>query len=747
MPRWLEPRSRMVTKRSIIKSRFAIALATLGRRLILLAALVSMTAPAVAWAAGIDAQYPIVRQYFPGATRFGPIAGRPPAANVYTGQKLLGYVFESKMVAPVPAYSGEPVNILIAIDPKGRIVGTKVLEQNEPILLVGIPVQKLYDFVARYVGHRVTDNIVVGSSGGGANSIHIDAISSATVTSMAVNQTIMDAAVKVAVSRKLVAANQVEGGQAAARIRTDYYEKADWTGLLGNGSIRQLHLTRGAVATAFSKMPAPLFPDNTVASDTEAAGQTFIDLYYALITPPTVGKNLLGANAYADLKKRLAPGDQAIAVMANGLYSFKGVGYVRGGIFDRVHLVQGRKVILFHDSDFVQLTDPPLGGMPTFREMGIFVIRKSFDFDPGQPWTLQLLVRRQIGPLKSVYTTFDGPYQVPAAYVAVAKPATTGLFGRDAPLWLKIWYQDRFRIAGLVAGLLLLSTILIFQDWFVRRPHLLERVRVGFLIYTTAFIGWYGLAQLSVVNVLTFIHAVLHEFRWSTFLMDPLIFILWVFVAVTLLLFGRGVYCGWLCPFGALQSLINKAAKALHVPQVKIPTFVHERLWAVKYVILLGLFGLSLQSVNLAERFAEVEPFKTAIDLHFLRSWAFVAYAAALLLISAFNSKFYCKYVCPLGAGLAVAGRHRLFEWLRRRPDCGYPCQICAHACEMQAIGRTGEINANECHYCLDCQVTYSNDHKCPVLILRRKRRERAGTAAAAPHTPSRLNQGLIDAD
>jgi NosR/NirI family nitrous oxide reductase transcriptional regulator len=233
------------------------------------------------------------------------------------------------------------------------------------------------------------------------------------------------------------------------------------------------------------------------------------------------------------------------------------------------------------------------------------------------------------------------------------------------------------------------------------------------------------------VNILTFIGAVLHGFHWSTFLMDPLIFVLWVFVAVCLLLVGRGVYCGWLCPYGALQALVNKAARRLRVPQLELPSFVHERLWAVKYIVLLVLFGLSLQSVNLAERYAEVEPFKTAINLHFMRSWGFVAYAAGLLAVSAVNSKFYCKYVCPLGAGLAVAGRWRLFEWLRRRRECGRPCQVCAVECEVKAINPIGQINYNECHYCLDCQVTYWNDRKCPPLVERRKRLERARPAAA----------------
>ena len=689
-----------------------------------LAVLMLLFAATGALAAPVDQAYPEARQFFPDATRFGDMDGNPPAAPVYQGDKVVGYVFESKKVSPVPAYSGEPVNILVAIDDTGKIVGTKVLEQHEPILLVGIPVQKLYDFVSRYIGHAVTDNIVVG--GGPEGSVVIDAISSATVTAMAVNQTIMDSAVKVAVSRKLVAADAVDGAAGPATVRKDYYQKATWQSLLGNGAIRRMHLTRAQVVEAFKGKPAPLSPDKTTLPPGKGKGrgkQTFIDLYYTYLNPPTVGRNLLGPDRYKHLMSRLQPGDHAIAVVANGIYSFKGLGYVRGGIFDRVHVMQDKKMILFHDSDFDRLTDPDLSGMPDFKEKAVFIVRHGYGFDPGRPWTLQLLVRRQTGPVDSIYTTFNGGYQVPAAYVSQPpKPASAA---RNQPLWVKIWHDRAIQIGVLIAGLVVLTLIMTFQDWLVRRPVLLERIRVGYLLYTLFFIGWYALAQLSVVNVLTFVHSVLHDFKWSTFLVDPLIFILWVFVAVTLLLLGRGIYCGWLCPFGALQTLVNKAARYFKVPQYEFPPYVHERLWAVKYIILLVLFGISLQSVNMAERYAEVEPFKTAINLHFMRSWGFAAYALGLVAVSAFNAKFYCKYVCPLGGGLAVAGRFRLFEWLRRRRECGRPCQVCAEECEVQAINPIGQINFNECHYCLDCQATYANEFKCPPLVEQRKRMER----------------------
>ncbi len=681
--------------------------------------------------AGIDQKYPEVKAYFPTATRFDDISGKPPAAAVHARDKVIGYVFESVMVAPVPAYSGNPVNILVSIDQTGKILGTRVLHQDEPILLVGIPVQKLYDFVARYVGHNVKDNIVVGGSDA-SGSIKIDAISSATVTSMVVNETIMNAALEVAVSRNLVS-GRTATASAPAKIRTDYFKKADWTQLTGNGAFRRLTLTRGKVVDAFKGQPESGLMDDPTAPLDGHQNDNFIDLYYGDITPPTVGRNLLGESGYATLKEGLKPGDEAIAVVANGLYSFKGVGYVRGGVFDRLHIMQAGKLFLFKDSDFVVLDQPELTGMPSFNEKAIFILRHGQAFNPGAPWTLQLLVNRQVGPLQSVYSTFSGSYQIPAAYVT--QPVTSPI-PQDAPLWVKVWYAKRFQIAVLVAGLFFLSMILLFQDWVVKRPLLVQRVRVGFLIYTIVFIGWYGLAQLSVVNILTFVHSVMHGFQWSTFLMDPLVFILWTFVAVSLLLVGRGVYCGWLCPFGAMQVLINKVAVRFKVPQLEPPAYVHERLWAIKYLILLFLFGLSLQSVGVAERFSEVEPFKTAVNLHFMRSWGFVAYALIWLVGSVFINKVFCRYVCPLGAGLAVSGRWRLFEWLRRRKECGHPCQVCAVECEVRAISPLGPINYNECHYCLDCQLTYNNDHKCPPLVERRKKREKREGAARPFPTP-----------
>jgi len=227
-----------------------------------------------------------------------------------------------------------------------------------------------------------------------------------------------------------------------------------------------------------------------------------------------------------------------------------------------------------------------------------------------------------------------------------------------------------------------------------------------------------------VINVLTFVNALLTGFRWEFFLLEPMIFLLWSFVAVALLFWGRGVFCGWLCPFGALQELLNRVARALRLPQLSLPFAVNERLWPLKYVIFLGLLAVSLGPFSMTTTLAEIEPFKTTISLKFLRAWPFVAYAVGLLVVSLFVQRVFCRYLCPLGGALAIPSRTRMFEWLKRRRQCSTECHICAVTCPVQAIHPDGAINPHECIFYLDCQSLYYDDHKCPPLIERRKRRE-----------------------
>ncbi|MCQ4269106.1 NosR/NirI family protein [Pseudomonas stutzeri] len=672
-----------------------------------------------------------IEQFFPKATHISEPEGEYKVRTLADGVgTVYGYAYQSINVTQIPAYSGKPINMQVLLDPQGVIVDAYVLEHHEPILLIGIPEQKLHDFDLKYAGIKADQRVVVGRSSD-KSAVTVDAVTGATVTVMVVNEIIMGSAHKVAASLGLVKDN-LEARQKPALVRADVYKPASWAELTGNGAIRRLHLTNGQINEAFKGTAA----EGVDEASAEELGETFIDLYAAHLNPPTIGRNLLGDNQYRFLMEELKPGEHAIAVLGSGEYSFKGSGYVRGGIFDRVQVRQFGNIISFRDLDFQRLNDVYAEGIPEFKEMAIFIIREQTGFDPGTPWTLELLVRRQTGPVDGIFTSFELPYQIPEEYIERPQPTAEELAiieEANRPMWVNIWYQKSFQIGVILVALGLLTVILFLQDKLTKHPTFLKRLRHGYLVFTVVFIGWYALGQLSVVNVLTFVHALVKDFRWELFLTDPVIFILWVFTAASILLWGRGVFCGWLCPFGALQELINEAARKLKIPQYDVPFAVHERLWAIKYIVLLVLFGISLESMMMAEKAAEVEPFKTAITLKFDRQWWFVLYAVALLVVNIFTRKVYCRYVCPLGAGLAITGRFRLFDWLKRRKECGNPCQICANECEVQAIHPDGHINHNECHYCLDCQMTYHNDNKCPPLVNKNKRKKRDKKAPVGP--------------
>ena len=660
---------------------------------------------------------------FPTATQISdktPLASeQPKVRTIYQNDTVIAYAFETNDVVDIAAYSGKPVNVLVAMDTNGEIKVARVLEHHEPILLVGIPEQRLFDFADQIIGFNVSDHVTVGESDRD-NTISIDSVSGATVTVMVVNEAVMRSAKKVARLIGIAGMSDI-ANPLPATVKKNVFDTADWQQLLGDGSIRHLQLNYGDVDKAFEGTKAAWQGDD---ENGERPQKLFANVWYAPLNIPTIGRNLLGDDEFNWLLSELKQGDYAIAVMGNGDYSFKGNGYVRGGIFDRLQVQQADKTIIFRDSGFYRINDIYLEGAPKFNEMAIFIIRGQYQFDLGEPWKLELLVRRQIGALDSIFTRFFGDYQTPDQYINRPIQAAS-VDMEDEALWVSVWRNKAFQITVLSISLVLLFSVIIMQDVLVKYPRFLRLFRKAFLVYTVVFIGWYTLGQLSIVNVFTFIYAATGNFKWDTFLLDPVMFILWGFVAMTMLLWGRGIFCGWLCPFGALQELINETARKFKIKQYELPFAVHERLWAIKYLILLALFAISLESIAEAERYAEVEPFKTVIMLKFQREWGYVFYAALLLSLSIFTNKVYCRYICPLGAALTIPSKFRLFDWLKRRKECGSQCQTCAVECEIQAIHPTGEINTNECHWCLDCQVTFHDEQKCPPLLKKYKKRHK----------------------
>ena len=692
----------------------------------------------------------------PGADGFGPAEGNPPMVPVQRGGETLGYAYLNTDFVESVGYSGKPIHIVAAIDREGTILGARLVEHHEPIVLIGIPESRVVEFMSAYVGYNP-----VRAAASGQTAPEVDIVSGATVTVLVIGDSLVRSAARAARQLGALGDESVTAGRAQRVVDPEAGDISDWLTLLGNGAVRRLHLSVADVNDAFERTgnakaimrPEPGAPD-----------ETFIDLYVALVTQPSVGRSLLGEAEYAALQRMVQPGQQAILVAGAGRYSFKGSGYVRGGIFDRIELVQGTETIRFRDKQHRRIAAIAAEGAPQLPEIGVFLIPQDADFNPAEPWRLQLLVQRATGAIEKAFTSFEVGYQLPESYLKPAPAATPaalseaasapqpaaqgeqaadvaagGAPGDSAPLWQRIWKSKAVSIAVLLVMLVVLTAIFFFQDWLVKRPVLFDRIRLAYLVVTLFWLGWVAQAQLSVVNVLAFANSLRTDFQWSYFLVDPLIFILWFAVAAALLFWGRGPFCGWLCPFGALQELSNRVAKRLKVPQIFVPWWLHERLWPIKYIIFLVLFGVSLGSLALAEQLAEIEPFKTAIILRFLRDWWFVLFALAFIVAGLFIERFFCRYLCPLGAALAIPGRLRMFDWLKRYRECGNPCMRCHNECPVQAIHPEGHINPNECISCLHCQVLYHHDQKCPVMIQRRIKREKRQALASpgfAPKSP-----------
>ncbi|MFO1334564.1 MAG: 4Fe-4S binding protein [Piscinibacter sp.] len=651
-------------------------------------------------------------EVFPGAASFSQRKGQPPYVEAYAApdaagqKKLLGWVMLSTDITDTPAYSGKPVVTLIGMDRDGRFVGVKVLKHSEPILLLGIPEAALVNFNQQYLGRKITDSIEVGPSRPAENVIGVDAISGATVTVVAQNQVLMTSGQAVARQVGLIAPTQ----RAPARYVASG-KRYSWAELVALGVVQPLVVKPEQVG-----LPP--------------GGAPFIELWFGDLNHPDVGRSLLGAAGFESLRSRMKEGEHAIFVVRTaGAESFKGSGFVRGGIYDRLQLKQGADLITFRDLDYFNLYGLEAAGAPSFTESGIFVVR-SPAFSAAYPWKLAFLgnrVDRATG--HRTFAVFEQKLWLSAELLQGGRPQVEE---PTAP-WVRIWKSKALETTLFALLLLGVGVVYAFRERLTRLSTHKNKWPVNAFKYTAwglsiAFVGFGLMAQPSITQVLTWFHALLFQWTWSLFLSDPAIFVFWIFIIATVFLFGRGLFCGWLCPFGSLSEALYKIGGKLGLKrwQGSLPRRWHDRLKWLKYAIFFGLLAVSMFSMVTAEMLAEVEPFKTTFLVGITnRAWPYGLFVAVLLGISLFIERPYCKYICPLGAALAMPSTFRWFG-LKRKQDCN-SCAACAKGCGSLAIDADGRIDHRECLHCLDCMVLYTDVGGCPPLARERKRRERDG--------------------
>ena len=672
-------------------------------------------------------------QAFPGAEEMEFIDGRPPAVAVKIGGEIAGYLFSTRDSVNATGYSGVAFDLVAGVTLEGDITGATLLYHREAIIGRGVRQEVLDDFIASIAGAKV----------GNFRSLRPDVLVRASTSGRLMKNGLRKASAIVFQGHVLGVPPVTEPTLDRAGFAPYSLEE-----LVAGGSILNEDFTNGEVYELFTEAGGSgSRPDQRFTGDESGR---FTKLSAALITPPSIGSNLFGDKRYRTNLEGQPEGGLTLWVASEGPFSFATNSHFQaenGYLFDRLKLVQGALEIRL-TRDMHRRVSPSGAAVLAHRDNMVFRLPADSGLDPVQPWDVVLMIPGTDAEGAAMTLEVPMPYHLPERHMVLPPP-------EPLPMWVETWLEKRVDIA--ILGLLLAVVTLVFllQDVLTRRRRLYEVVRVTVLAFTLGWLGWYAGGQLSIINLMAYIQAPFGGTGLEAFALDPLIFILSVYVALTLFVLGRGVFCGWLCPFGALQELLNRAARFLRVPQITVPDGVQNRLWAVKYLVAVFLVGMVFISVDAAERYAEIEPFRTAITVKFVRDWQFAVYAAGLLSVGLFIERAYCRFLCPLGGSLAVLGRVRMFTWLKRRPACGTQCRICESECPVGAIATTGELNMNECLQCMNCQVAYYDDHTCPPLIQRRKRREARLTggppkpSAAGPEpTPAGgLIPGAVPAD
>jgi transcriptional regulator of nitric oxide reductase len=666
----------------------------------------------------------VLAAVFPGAQRIEILDdGGPPAASVYRDDEVVGYVFSTLDVVRAPGYSGTPFDAVAGVDLAGKVTGAVALFHQEPhIESEPHRTRLLVDFLQALNGMEAR----VGASDGPRPEF----IAGATISARAMRNAVRESANLVLSFRNGTAA------VTEPTIDTATFRQMTPDELIADGSVSQLTVTNADLAQALEM--AGFAGREVEVAPTGGPDAVYLDLRVGLATPPTIGRNGAGADAYAQIFSSFPAGSSAIIFGSNGPYDFQGSKFQNKGSdyrLERIRVVQGDHVFEFEKTHYLR---PSVArGTPTLgRVTGIVVLPPDSGFDPMLPWSAEVYVsvKNPVGLSQQAYlATID--YELPTQYILLPQPP-------PPPAWVEAWTEGKVEIIILGAALAVLTLIFAFQSKLARSRRAHRWVRNGFLVFTLVWIGWIAGGQLSIIHIINYVKAPFQNLDLGFYLAEPLIVMITIYAGISLLMIGRGVFCGWLCPFGALQELLAQIARAFRLPQWNPPDRLQKYLWMGKYISLAAVLVLTFAVPSAGAAAEEVEPFKTVITSMFARSLPYVVYATSVLTVGLFTERAFCRFLCPLGGALAVLDRLHLLNLLKRRPECGSPCRLCERSCPVRAIVPSGKIKTAECFQCLDCQVEYYDDRRCPPLVQMRKQHERAARGPQTVFTRNGLPGG-----
>jgi len=168
-----------------------------------------------------------------------------------------------------------------------------------------------------------------------------------------------------------------------------------------------------------------------------------------------------------------------------------------------------------------------------------------------------------------------------------------------------------------------------------------------------------------------------------------------------------GAFCGWICPFGALQDLLSWLRKRLHLPEVRVSVRLDRVLTYGRYVSLAVILAGTIASVKMW--FSGWDPYRTLFGL----GWIFefnlaehwLAYLVALVVagVVLVIPRAWCRYACPLGGAISLLGNLSLLRIRRVEGECR-GCAVCNRPCPVKIdVAHADQAVSANCIGCLEC--------------------------------------------
>ena len=186
---------------------------------------------------------------------------------------------------------------------------------------------------------------------------------------------------------------------------------------------------------------------------------------------------------------------------------------------------------------------------------------------------------------------------------------------------------------------------------------------------------------------------------------------IFMLLAVFLITFIWGrFFCGFICSFGAMQDLLWFFGK--RIPFRPVISQKGDRvLKLLKYGVLLfivfGVWVFAIPGDTVWSPWTVFGMYTSPVK-GFSSELMFLSIGGALLLViiigSLFVERFFCKYLCPLGALFALASRFRIFKLKRDSSQCSGRCRVCTRKCSMSIpLYKYDSVNSGECINCMKC--------------------------------------------